>query len=67
MQEIKTYNSVLTDVLAYEISKFLEMNPEVELHEVRIYGYYSQVSKKVEIAIKTDVREPGQMFLGASS
>lgn len=67
MQEIKMYNSVLTSMIEDTISEFTRLNPEVEIHEVRIYGSYSQVSKKVEIAIKTDVREPGQMLLGASS
>jgi hypothetical protein len=67
IQDINVANQVLKARIETEIEFFLKYNPEVEIHEIRVYGYYSAVSKRVEIAIKTDVRPNGEQFLGASS
>ena len=67
IQDINIANQVLQARIESEINFFLKYNPELEIHEIRVYGYYSAVSKKVEIAIKTDVRPNGEQFLGASS
>jgi hypothetical protein len=65
--EQKIVNKILRDMIDLTIQKFLEFHPTLEIHEIRIYGSYSPIHKKVEMAIKPDVRESGQMFLGASS
>lgn len=57
---------VLTDMIRAVVVDFCKAN-NVEVHEVRLYGYYSNPLGKVCYACKVDVRKPGQQMLGASS
>jgi len=66
-KEQEIVNKVLRDMIDLTIRKFMEYHPHLEIHEIRIYGSFNPVHNQVEIAIKPDVRESGQMFLGASS
>jgi hypothetical protein len=38
-----------------------------EIHSIICYAYFSPVDKQVHYAVKADVREVGQMFIGISS
>lgn len=59
-------DEVLTDMLRAVVEDYAKAN-NVEIHEVRLYAYYSNPLGKVCYACKVDVREPGQQMLGASS
>jgi hypothetical protein len=59
-------DEVLQDMLRAVVEDYCKAN-NVEVHEIRIYGYYSSPLQKVRYAVKVDVRKPGQQMLGASS
>ena len=66
MEDIVKISEELEDKVM-EVIKEFQANHKSEIHSVICYAYFSPVSKKVEFALKSDVREPGQLFFGISS
>ena len=55
---------VLRDMLEQVIVHYCNAN-NVEVDQIKVYGYFDRIDKKIKYAIKVDVREPGQIMFGA--